>query len=774
MKYLTYYFVFTLLFLSGYTLRSQNASNDDRPKIGVVLSGGGAKGIAHIGILKAMEKEGLYPDFIAGTSMGSIIGGLYATGYSADQLDTIVREIDWDMVLSNNIPLNYISFQEKKYYNRYLVEFPIKEGKLTLPSGMIEGQALSEVLTNYTWPSMKYESFDDFPIPFRCIATDVSTGNPIIFKDGSLSEALRASMSIPTAFTAADLDTTLAVDGGVVDNFPVEELFKMGADIVIGVNVSDEGLINAKELGSMTGILMQIAMTASLKRMESQIAMCDIYIKPDLKNYGTASFSNYAEILELGYKAGEENREKFRELAKSINIKKEEIKGIPFEVQPVIISKIVLQGNKLTDNRLILGKLDIIEGDTATREKIESGINRIFGINSFTKVLYQIEKVPYEEKYILYVKLNEKQPVTLKASVHYDNLFSAGIVLNLTVRELFGKSSRFIIEGDISKNPKARVSYLKFLGGKEKFAGITGYSFMDEEIPSYSGGKVDDVQVSRQHVFSAGLMTTQSLKQSFYAGLSYEINIEKLKFDNLLPSEIKNVNFDYFKLNLLYTNNTTNNRNYPTKGKEILAFGHLFMNNKYHINLNSPNDSILIWPNEDQLNENFTKPMTPDAYGMIQFKYYEFVHFSKNFQLVPVVSAGATISTVNYGLFDAYRIGGLQLVKIDDVEFMGLNFDEISNQNYLIAGLFLQNVLFRNLFVKYGANFLLHHDYVPINDLDRFDFDTMIDENSVLGYGVKLTYKSPLGPISLGLAGNANDPVWRTYFAIGFSFNYKD
>jgi len=205
----------------------------------LVLSGGGAKGIAHIGIIKAMEKEGLYPDYIAGTSMGGIVGGLYATGYSADKLDTIVRSIDWGLVLSNNIPLNYISYEEKEYYNRYLVEFPIVKGKLKLPSGMIEGQMLSDVLTHYTWPSMKYESFDDFPIPFRCFATDVSTGKQITFKDGPLSEALRASMAIPTAFTAADLDTTLAVDGGVVNNFPVEELFKMGADIVIGVNLGD-------------------------------------------------------------------------------------------------------------------------------------------------------------------------------------------------------------------------------------------------------------------------------------------------------------------------------------------------------------------------------------------------------------------------------------------------------------------------------------------------------------------------------------------------------
>ena len=194
-----YLILTTFIFFSPIRTKSQDNSGK-RKKIGLVLSGGGAKGIAHVGILKAMEEEGLRPDYIAGTSMGSIIGGLYAMGYSADQLDTIVRAIDWGLVLSNNIPLTYISYEEKEYYNRYLVELPIVEGKLKLPSGMIEGQSLSEVLTHYTWPAMKYQSFDDFPIPFRCIATDVSNGKEIVFKDGPLSEALRASMSIPTAF----------------------------------------------------------------------------------------------------------------------------------------------------------------------------------------------------------------------------------------------------------------------------------------------------------------------------------------------------------------------------------------------------------------------------------------------------------------------------------------------------------------------------------------------------------------------------------------------
>ncbi|MCD4731730.1 MAG: patatin-like phospholipase family protein, partial [Bacteroidales bacterium] len=245
-KYQSLILCFLIIHTAIYSQEKKTADNQ-RPKIGLVLSGGGAKGIAHIGILKAMEKERIRPDFIAGTSMGSIIGGLYALGYSADQLDTIIRQIDWGEVLSNNIQLQYIAYEEKEYYNRYLIELPFENGKLKLPSGVIHGQMLGEMLARYAWPAKDYTSFDEFPIPFRCVATDVGTGKPIIFSDGSLAMAMRASMAIPTAFTPVDLDSTLAVDGGVVNNFPVEEVIDMGADIVIGVSVGD-GLIPAKEL----------------------------------------------------------------------------------------------------------------------------------------------------------------------------------------------------------------------------------------------------------------------------------------------------------------------------------------------------------------------------------------------------------------------------------------------------------------------------------------------------------------------------------------------
>ncbi|MCD4683849.1 MAG: patatin-like phospholipase family protein, partial [Bacteroidales bacterium] len=266
MIYLSKFQILVTCFLFLYiALNAQEVKNtgDQRPKIGLVLSGGGAKGIAHIGILKAMEKEGIRPDYITGTSMGSIIGGLYALGYSADQLDTIIRQIDWGEALSNNIQLQYIAYEEKEYYNRYLIELPFENGKLKLPSGVIHGQMLGEMLARYAWPAKDYTSFDEFPIPFRCVATDVGTGKPIVFSEGSLAMAMRASMAIPTAFTPVDLDSTLAVDGGVVNNFPVEEVIEMGADIVIGVSVGD-GLIPAKELSGMTDILFQISMIPSL------------------------------------------------------------------------------------------------------------------------------------------------------------------------------------------------------------------------------------------------------------------------------------------------------------------------------------------------------------------------------------------------------------------------------------------------------------------------------------------------------------------------------
>ncbi len=741
-------------------------------KIGLVLSGGGAKGIAHIGILKAMEKEGLRPDFITGTSMGSIVGGLYAIGYSADQLDTIIRSIKWDMVLSNNVPLNYISFEEKEFYNRYLLEFPVENWKLKLPSGMIEGQTLSEVLNHYTWPAYKYKTFDEFPIPFRCIATDVSTGQAIVFKDGSLSIAIRSSMAIPTAFTAVDLDSTLAVDGGVVNNFPVEELFAMGADIVIGVNVGD-GLIPAKELGGMTDILFQVSMFKSLERLKDQIEMCEIYIRPDLKDNGTASFSNYEEILELGYAAGEKYRTQFRELREKYGLEEKKFKSIPFTQDPIAFDSITVTGNKWSSDNLISSKLGIEKNKLYKRSDVENGVRKVFGTNIFKKVTHNVVTGEQPQQYHLKIDLNEKPRITLKTALHHDNTFSTGITVNLTLRDYLIKSSRFIIAGDIAKSPKLRLDYLQYIGKLQSKAFSFRYNYMNEQIPTYDEGQLQDVDIRKEHSLSTGIITTHRIESSYYIGLKYLFNNQKVKFSNEIPDEIKNGKFNNFRLETAYFSNTLNDRNYPISGKEILLQGQLFLTSSYKVNYENGVDSVYGY-SEDAFNREFVDPLTPGVFGLLQFNYYKFFPLSAKNQLIPYLSAGLTLAVDDYALFADYRIGGFQQVKITDTKFFGLNFAEKEYENFLITGLHFQQIVLKSLFLNLGTDFMLPYDYISLKDLDSFDFGSAFNDYSMLGYGAKLTYKSFIGPISAGASRNTRDSYWRFYFALGFSFNYSD
>lgn len=771
--------VFILLLLLPLIIFTQEEKSiaNTHPKIGLVLSGGGAKGIAHVGVLKAMEKEGIRPDYITGTSMGSIIGGLYALGYSADQLDTIIRQIDWGEVLSNNIQLQYIAYEEKEYYNRYLIELPFEEGKPKLPTGVIHGQMLGEMLARYCWPAKNYNTFDEFPIPFRCIATDVSTGKEIVFKDGSLAMALRASMAIPTAFTPVDLDSTLAVDGGVVNNFPVDEVINMGADIVIGVSVGD-GLIPAKDLSGMTDILFQISMIPSLTKLPDQIEQCEIYIRPDLKENGTASFSNYKEILELGDLAGEKARQEFKKLVNTYGIKTQTVDNPPpLKPDSIYIGEISIIGNKLVSGGLISSKLQIEVGDKVSRHEIETGVRTIYGINNFEKVVYRLHKLALENTYGLTIKTIEKKPVVLKGSIHYDNLFNIGVVLNITLRNLLGKSSRTIVAGDISENPKLRLDYLKYIGLRQRIALNISYNYLAEQIPSYESGKVQDVEISNEHNFSIGGITTQSLRNSLFFGATYQINRQKQKFNSIIPEGVKHGNFNNLRGEILFTANTYNDRNYPTNGREFSVGGALYFYNNYSITYENDVDTVYfegIPISEQDFNQYYIEPLTPDLYGMVELKFSRFYQIRPKFQIIPMFSTGVTLATVSDALFQSYRIGGNQRVKYSDKRFIGYNYAEVNWSNYANMGLFLQNVLFQKVYLKYGANYLLPYEYVPLTDLDTFSFDTLIDDNSVLGYGVELTYKSFLGPVSLGVSRNSRDSYFRYYFAVGFSFNYSD
>jgi len=733
-------------------------------KIGLVLSGGGAKGIAHIGVLKAMEKAGIRPDYITGTSMGSIVGGLYSIGYSADEIETIVRDMDWNQILSNQVPLNYISFEEKEYYNRYLAEFPFDGYKLKLPSGLIEGQVLTETLEHFCWPANQYDNFDDFPIPFRCMATDVATAESVVLKDGSLAMAIRSSMALPTAFTAVPYKNTLLVDGGVLNNFPVEEVKKMGADIVIGVNVST-GINNTEMPESMLGILVNLATIPADKRVFEQIDQCDIYIQPDLGPYTTSSFSDYEEIIAIGDSAGNQFLGEFEKL--SSELKRAYVDPQLPLLEEVRISEIELKGNRLFSDQLVLSKLGIYRDSLVSKFELEQAVRRVFSINGFNKVNYQL--VPQGTgNYKLSVDMYEKNSSRLFTSVHVSNQFAAGIVLNLTARDWLGKESRTIIAGDISKTPAFRFDHYKYFGEEKKLALNLRYDYVSEELAFYEKGRETDIRIDNFHRVRLGALTTQSLKQSFFGGLTFEYRTIKSRFSVAFPEAISSIRERHLLGGLGYTYNTLNDRNFPTDGSEIYAAAEGVFDNQFRVLLSEDDEQ------EQEILDNIVDDVTPGFYTQFLLKAQSYRTLGPKTQIKPYGALGFTIASADTGLFlRPFQLGGYQRRFIEDIRAYGLNYSEVDEVNVGVFGVELQQILWDNIFVKAGGNIYSSYPFLPISKLDQFDFD-ILDEGMGFGYGAELRIRTRLGPVAGGISTNTADGYLRYYFALGFSFNYSD
>ena len=763
-----------LILFSGFL--NLNSFCQDKPKVGLVLSGGGAKGIAHIGVLKTMEEAGIVPDMIVGTSMGAIVGALYSLGYSADEIEEKILAIDWDMILTNQVPLSSIAFEEKEYYNRYSIEFPISDGRVKLPNGLIESQMLTEILQYHLWPSLEYDNFDNFPIPFRCIGTDLQTGEAIVFKSGSLYKAVRSSMAMPGAFTAVNLDTTFAVDGGLVENFPVNRVLKMGADYVIGVNVSSTTLSGNENFETIGEIAMSVAMIGSNKRSKSEIDSCDIYIEPNVGAYAAGNFTKAKDILQIGIQAAEAHKEEFKALAKKLNQSQNEVPKP--KIDSIQINTVSIDKSELYSDRLLHSKLDIQPPASLSREEIGHSIRNVFGVNAFHKVEYKLN--PQNQKQLM-IGLEEKTPGRLFASLHIDNVFATGLLLNLTYRDLLGKDSRSVFVLDISKNPKFRFDYYKYTGQEKKLALNFRYNFLNEEVPSYNRGQVNDIIVNQIHTLRGGLLTTQSLKQSFALYGYFSSITAGDKFQNVVPAEIDRLRLNSAGIQFGYFRNTLNNRNFPTKGTELDIIFKAIAWSKYNLITKNDADSVRIAPDIDfyvptKFFQTILDGVTPNLYFQLNTQIRKYFPLSNSLSLIGDLGVGLTISDLESGtLTDEFILSGRRRVNLGEFRTYGFTYDEISKPNVAVAGLSVQKVIFRNLFLRGGANLIGAYDYISYKSVsDEFSFDTFKDENINFGYGLEASFRSRIGPVSGGISKNTEDSYLRYYFSFGYSFNYSD
>jgi len=376
------------MIFSGLLPAQDTIQTTQRPKIGLVLSGGAAKGFAHIGVIKYLHEIGIHADYITGTSMGSIVGGLHAMGYNAKKMGQVAGSQDWSSLLSGYIPLKDVAPLEKQFHQKFPFFISYENGDMTLPKGVINSQKLDLLLSAMFSPAYHINDFDELNIPFRCVAVDIENGDIKVFKEGSLSRSIRASMAIPMVFTPEEIDNHLYVDGGLIRNFPVQEVIDMGADIIIGVFVGAE-LESKDQLKSMFDIFSQSTFMMSSLDSKAQAKLVDIYITPDVKDVPSFGFDQHRHIIEQGYQAAKANHSALKELADVLSEYEEpkRLKHLPIP-EYLSMRKLELPETEKPFDDLALFKFGKYRRGGLSLDRLDEGITRIAGTNLYDKVSY--------------------------------------------------------------------------------------------------------------------------------------------------------------------------------------------------------------------------------------------------------------------------------------------------------------------------------------------------------------------------------------------------
>lgn len=370
------------------------AAENTRPKVGLVLSGGAARGLAHIGVLKALEEQGVRVDAIAGTSMGAVIGGLYASGYSVEELEKLAITLDWQQALSDAPPRKDVPFRRKQDDRDFLVKQKLSfrdDGSLGLPLGVIQGQNLALLLESKLAHTADTRDFDKLPIPFRAVATDIASGEKVVFRRGHLPQVIRASMSIPAVFAPVEMDGRLLVDGGMVDNIPLDVAREMGVDLAIVVDIGTP-LRDRKQLNTVVDVLNQSITLMTRRNSEEQLANLhrdDILIQPPLAAFGVTDFGRTAEMIEAGYRATRALDARLATLRQAEGDAQLAIARSPRQRTPVITAIKVENDSKVSDDVIRYYVRQPI-GEPLELERLQTDMGTLYGLDYFDGVQYRV------------------------------------------------------------------------------------------------------------------------------------------------------------------------------------------------------------------------------------------------------------------------------------------------------------------------------------------------------------------------------------------------
>lgn len=714
-------------------------SIQNRPKVGVVLSGGGAKGYAHIGALKKIEEAGIKIDYIGGTSMGAIVGGLYAAGYSPDELEEIIKELDLTSLIINEKNRQDIPYFEKANSEKYILELPFNNFKLTIPQAISSGQGPLDLLTYLFRHVHNITDFKKLPIPFICIGTDIETGEEKIFDSGFLPKAVLASGAYPSMIKPVKIDDKLYIDGGVLNNFPVKEVKDMGADIIIGVDLQDP-LKTQDELDSATDVLMQIIKFNMEKKSDEQRKLVDVMITPDLNGYNVASFGEVKPILERGLIAA---NSKFDELKKVAELQGKLEKRNNLDLKDyILIRDIKIEGAEAFNKRYIEGKLKIKTPQLASYKEIQKGINRLYSSGNFSKVEYKL-KQNSDEEYDLNLSINEN-PVKQKIrfGLHYDDFFKTGLLLNYTSKNLLFRNSTFSSDIVVGDHLRYNINYYIDNGFYPSFGIRSRMHRFNKAVDLTQYKTNQDINLNEINYtfndFVNQIYLQSTLKERYAIGVGLEHQYLEVYTKNITDKENFPFTVDdrgnYWKAYAYIGADSRNNPNFATKGIKF------FSNLKYLFNSNVKNFEK-IYEFESDLEANF---------HINNFLSYR---FTANF--------GTFFNGNNTNPQKFYLGGYVQQRFLNYSRFYGLPFASAFGDNKLVLGSDIQFKILKNHYASIFMNIANIEDKIEHIRLTDYDY---------IGYGLKYGYDSPLGPINFIWAYSPNTQKGLFNLSLGYWF----
>ncbi len=729
-----------------FSLSVSGQETNVRPKIGLTLSGGGAKGLAHIGILKAIDSAGLKIDYITGTSMGAIIGSLYAAGYSANDIEKIARKIDWDVLLSNQISLPVMSMEEKEEYNRFIIELPYINKKIRLPSGVIKGQELDLKFSELFAPYYQIKDFNKFKIPFKCMATDLETGELVVLENGNIISSVRASMAIPSVFTDVTIDGKRLLDGGLVRNFPVKNVIEMGADYVIGSNVSS-GLSTKDKINNPVDVILQLAFFKEAIDFKEEIPLTNLYIYMPVEKYGTGSFGSSKQIINRGIEVGKKYYPQFKKLADSVALFPDsQLKQLPsVSDDSVFIKNVEIKGLKKTTRSFFLHMMNFDTEQYYNSLSISKAIRRAYGSRYYNSITYTLENLGADSVKIIF-EAEENPNTYLKAGIYFSKFRGINTNLNVTSRDFLIRNSRSMISVSIGESMQMDASHFQYLGRNKGLAVVAKINLERLYIETFNNFKLDGAY---KQLFYKGAVDIQNSSNNRYA-IGAGTSIENIHFNPAISSiDEARGNFSSMKTYIFFKYNTLNKGFYPTRGARInTELGRVYNQEPsvtlYHNGL--PTDPAAI---------------SFDDYTRFYLDGVAYIPINSNFNMFTEFQSGINF-TDKPNVLNNFSIGGLTGNFRNQIKFAGFQEATLNSPSAVMLQAGLRYNVINNLYLV-GRFTSLVKDFVAINNGPA-------KTSFLSGYALTFAYKSPIGPVELSMLYSDQSRKFQSYVSIGIPF----